>query len=107
MGLAVIRQFATNSVPAAILGCKGIPETTSPTGVIKSGERFGKPCESGGESPLSPGGWTAGGLMILSEGTTVEKRIPGEARAGSWTRIRLQRISLERIQRKWTVRPTV
>ena len=38
--------------------------------------------------------------MVLSEGTTVEKRIHGKARAASWTRIRLKQFSLEKINRK-------
>jgi hypothetical protein len=38
--------------------------------------------------------------MVLSEGTTVEKRIHGKVRAASWTRIRLKPFSLEKHNRK-------
>ena len=45
--------------------------------------------------------------MVLSEGTTVEKRIHGKARAASWTRIWLKQFSLEKINRKRRWRLTV
>jgi hypothetical protein len=38
--------------------------------------------------------------MVLSEGTTVEKRIHGKVRAASWTRIQLKQFSLEKIKCK-------
>ena len=38
--------------------------------------------------------------MVLPGRTTVEKRIPGKARAASWSRIRLKQYSLESSRRK-------
>jgi retron-type reverse transcriptase len=44
------------------------------------------------------GGRRTGGPRALPGRTTVEKRIPGKARAASWSRIRLKQLSLDVVE---------